>query len=122
MLGGVLQKSFLENFTKFTEKYLYYSYTVNTVKTANTVKGLQTIRLATLLKRHPHTGVSEPAVCRSSTKQVFLNNSQNSQENTYVRVSFQVKFSSRHSQMFFKIIALKKFANFTGKDLCQSLF
>ena len=33
-------------------------------------------------------GDSKPAVCRSSTKQVFLNNSQNSQENTYVRVTF----------------------------------
>ena len=34
------------------------------------------------------SGVSEPAVCRSSTKQVLLNNSQNSQENTYIRVTF----------------------------------
>ena len=34
------------------------------------------------------SGVSEPAVSRSSTKQVFLNNSQNALENTYVRVTF----------------------------------
>ena len=52
------------------------------------IKELQTVRLATLLKRHSCSGVSEPAVCRSSTKQVFLNNSQNSQENTYVGVTF----------------------------------
>ena len=52
------------------------------------IKELQAIRLATLLKRHPCFGVSEPAVCRSSTKQVFFNNSQNSQENTYVGVTF----------------------------------
>ena len=55
---------------------------------SDTIKELQAVRLATLLKRHPRSGVSEPAVCRSSTKQVFLNNSQNSQENTYVRVTF----------------------------------
>ena len=30
-------------------------------------------------------------------------------------------FRSRHSQMFFKIILLKKFVNFTGKHLCWSL-
>ena len=52
------------------------------------IKELQDVRLATLLKRHPRSGVSEPAVCRSSTKQVFFNNSQNSQENTYVGVTF----------------------------------
>ena len=54
----------------------------------DTIKELQVIRLATFLKRHPCSGVSEPAVCRSSTKSVFLNNSQNSQENTYVGVTF----------------------------------
>ena len=46
----------------------------------DTIKELEAVRLATLLKRHPRSSVSEPAVCRSSTKQVFLNNSQNSQE------------------------------------------
>ena len=55
---------------------------------SNTVKGLQVVRLATLLKRDPRTGVSEPVVCRSSTKYVFLNNLQNLHENTYVGVSF----------------------------------
>ena len=54
----------------------------------DTIKELQAVRLATLLKRHPRSGISEPAVCRSSTKQVFLNNSQSSQENTYVGVTF----------------------------------
>ena len=59
---------------------------------SNTVKGHQAVRLATLLKRDPHTDVSEPSVCRSSTKSVFLNNSQ---ENTYVEVSTEIKFRSR---------------------------
>ena len=99
----------------------------------DTIKELPVVRLATLLKRHPHSGqkqvrhptatllkkrlwhrcfpvnfakflrtlfsqntsgqlllpgVSKLAVCRSYTKQVFLNNSQNSQENTYVRITF----------------------------------
>ena len=43
---------------------------------------------AVLLKRHPYSGVSEPAVCRCSVKLVFLNNSQTSQGNTYVGVTF----------------------------------
>ena len=71
---------------------------------SNTVKGLQDIKLVTLLKRDPCTGVSEPAVPKSST-----NNSRNSQKNTWVGVSFYIKFRSRHSQMFFKIIILKNF-------------
>ena len=54
----------------------------------DTIKKLQAVRLPSLLKRYPRFGVSEPAVCRSSTKQVFFNNSQNSQENTYVGVTF----------------------------------
>ena len=54
----------------------------------DTIKELQAVRLAALLKRHPRSFVSEPVVCRSSTKQVFLNNSQNSLENTYVGVTF----------------------------------
>ena len=33
---------------------------------SNTVKGLQAIRLATLLKRNPHISVLEPAVRRCS--------------------------------------------------------
>ena len=50
---------------------------------SNTVKDLQALTLATLLKRDPLTGVSESDICKSSTK----NNSQNSQENTYAGVS-----------------------------------
>ena len=45
---------------------------------SNTVKGFQAVRLATLLKRDPHTGASSPGICRSSAKYLFLNNSQNS--------------------------------------------
>ena len=47
---------------------------------SDTIKELQAVKLATLLKRHPRSGVSQPAVCSSSTKQMFLNNSQNSQK------------------------------------------
>ena len=47
---------------------------------------------------------------------MFLNNSQNSKESACVGVSFQIKFTSSHSQMLFK-----KIANFTGKHLCCSL-
>ena len=42
----------------------------------NTVQCIQVVRLATLLKRDPCTGVLETAVRRFSTKYVFLNNSQ----------------------------------------------
>ena len=55
---------------------------------SKTVYDLQAAKLATLLKRDPCAGVSEPVVCRLSTEQVFLNNSQNSKENTYVGASF----------------------------------
>ena len=56
---------------------------------SNTVKCLQAVWLSTLLKREAHTGVSEPVVCGSFAKKVFLNNSQNSQENTCVGVFFK---------------------------------
>ena len=71
-LLGVLQKSFPK---KFTKKYLCYLNSLS-----DTIKELQAVRPATLLKRHPRSGVLQPAVCRSSAKQVFLNNPQNSQE------------------------------------------
>ena len=74
-----------------------------------------------LLKRDPRTGVSQPAVSRSSTKWVFLNNSQNIQENTCVEVSY-INFRGSCSQMSFKIVVLKNFANFTRKHLYWSLF
>ena len=74
----------------------------------DTIKELQAIRLATLLKRHPHSGLpgaSKPAVCRSSTKQVFLNNSQYSQYNTYVRVTFLRTpcFTEHHQWLLLKV-------------------
>ena len=107
-------KTFSNKFHKINNFILLHSI-------SDTVKGLLDIRLATLLKREPHTGVSEPAFCRSSTKQLFLNNLQNSQENACAGVSFQIKFRSRRSQVFFKKFVLKQFANFIGKHLCQSL-
>ena len=92
---------------------------------SNTIKVLRTIRLATLLKRNPHTRVSEPAVRRCSTKQMLLKNFKNLLENTCVGVPFLIKFRSSRSlcsQIFFKIDALENFANFTGRLLCRSLF
>ena len=55
---------------------------------SNNVTGLQTIKLATLLKIDSGTDVSEPAVSRCSTKKVFVRNSQNLQEIICVVVSF----------------------------------
>ena len=86
---------------------------------SNTVKGLQSVMFATLLKRDPRTGVSEKAISRCSSKQVLLNNSQNSQESTYVGVSFYIKFRSGHSQMFFKKKFFKKLENFY-REACVS--
>ena len=85
---------------------------------SNTVKGLQAVRLPTLLKIDTLTGISEPAVRRCSAKKVLSNNSQNSQEKICAGVSFQIKFRSNRSQMFFKIVGLK---NFIGKLLRRSL-
>ena len=61
LLGGVLQNSFPENFSKFTDKYLCDNLFL-------TLKSFYAIRFATLLKKHILTGVSEQAVCRSSRK------------------------------------------------------
>ena len=55
---------------------------------SNTVKCLQAVSLAALLKRDPCTSVPEPAVCRYFTKYMFLNNSQNSQKSTCAGVFF----------------------------------
>ena len=56
MLGVALQKNFPKNFAKFTENCA--------TVISNTVKGLQAVRPATLLKRDPCTVVSEPVVRR----------------------------------------------------------
>ena len=77
LLGVALQKSFHKSFTKFTKKYLCYSLFLILLRPS--------VRQAcNFIEKRPRTGVSESAICRSSTKCVFLNNSQNSQENTYV--------------------------------------
>ena len=79
LLRGVLQK-------KLSLKLLKIHREIPVRQSlSKTVNSLQAVRFATLLKRNPHTGVLEPAVCRSSIKYLFLNNSQNSQE-TCVRV------------------------------------
>ena len=56
---------------------------------SNTVKGLQTIKFATLFKRNPRNCVLEPAVRKCYLKEVFSNNSQNSQECTCEGVLFK---------------------------------
>ena len=75
-------------FCKISKNTFSYRTSLVTASVSNTVKYVQAVRVVTLLKRDPSTGVLEAAICRSSTKWVFLNNSQNSRENTYVRVSF----------------------------------
>ena len=57
---------------------------------SNTVKSFHAATLATFLKEDLLTRVSEEAVCRSSGKKVFLNNLQNSQESTWVRVFLNI--------------------------------
>ena len=45
-------------------------------------------------------------------------------KNIFFKTSYSeksVKYRSSRSQMFFKIAVLKKFAIFTGKDLCWNL-
>ena len=66
---------------------------------SNTVKSLQAVRLLTLWKKDLLTGVSKLALCRSSRKQMFLNNSQNSQESTGV---FFNKVADTHPCSFIK--------------------
>ena len=88
---------------------------------SNGFTGLQTIRLASLLKRDPSIYVSEPAVRRCYTKQMFLIKFTKFTGNSCVGVS-SIKFSSSGLQMFFKISVLKNYANSTGKNLSSSPF
>ena len=60
-------------------------------------------------------------------KTTFLNwrLSKSCSEKVFLKTSCSeksVKYRSRRSEMFFKIAVLKKFAIFTGKHLCWSLF
>ena len=90
---------------------------------SDTIKELPTIRFATLFKRHPLSGVSKPAVCRSSTKQVFLNNSRNSQENTQVGVTFlRTPCFTEHLQWLLVKVSGCKPAASLSKRLGQKCF
>ena len=61
-LLGILQKN-------FPKKFKNSKNSKNSPESlSNTIKELQAVRVATLLKRHPRSGASEPAVCRSSIK------------------------------------------------------
>ena len=63
--GGVIQKCFPINYTKFTK-------TIPVLESlSNTIKTLHAVRFAILLKRNIHTGVLEPAVRISSLKWVL---------------------------------------------------
>ena len=53
----------------------------------DTIKELQVVRLATLLKWHPHSGQKQPP-------EVFLEILQNSQEDTCTRVSFLINLQA----------------------------
>ena len=59
LLGGVLQKNSKKLHKIHREIPVLESL-------SNTVKGLHAVRLATLLKRNPSTGVLEPAVRKRS--------------------------------------------------------
>ena len=76
---GVLSKDVLKNFAKFTDNHLCRSLFFNKVagwkpETVRSRYWRCSVKKV-FLKRS--TGASEPAVHRSSTKQVFLNNSEN---------------------------------------------
>ena len=66
LLGGVLQKTFLK-ITKNSLKNTSARVPLP-VPHYNTIKGLQTVRLATSLKKNPRSGVLEPAVRKCSLK------------------------------------------------------
>ena len=66
LLGGALRKVFLkitQNSLKNTSARVPVP-----VPLSNTIKGLQTVRLATSLKKNPSSGVLEPAVRKCSLK------------------------------------------------------
>ena len=107
MLGGILQKSFPKNFTKFTEKYLCYSLILILLK-AFKPSGLQFYwRVTPVLvfqnklfvdplqnrcswiihKIHRKTSL-EVDIHRCSSKELFLKSLQISREITRVRVFF----------------------------------
>ena len=88
--GGVLSKDVLKIFAKFTDKHLFPSLFFNKLQAGNlklseAVTG-EVLSKKVFLKRR--TGVLEPALHRSSTKQMFLDNSQNSREKTCFGVFF----------------------------------
>ena len=58
---------------------------------------------------------------RCSVEKLFLEISQNSQENTYARVSFLIKLQDS-GLLFCKKDFLQNFVKFAGKHLCQYLF
>ena len=55
-------------FCKISKNTFSYRTPPLAASASNTVKCVQALKLATLLKRDPRIGVSEPAVRRSSTK------------------------------------------------------
>ena len=62
LLGGVLQKRFPKKLFKVHRK-------IHVLESlSNTVKGLCAVRLTTVLKRNPCTGILEPAVPKCSLK------------------------------------------------------
>ena len=76
---------------------------------------------------------SEAVAQRCFMEKVFLETSQNSQENTSAKVSFLIKLACTFikketlaqlfsCEVFCKKGVLRKLTKFTGKHLCQSLF
>ena len=74
---------------KLSYKFLRIHQEIPVRQSLSNTLSLPAVMFATLLKKDPVTGVSELAISRSSGKQVFLNNLQNSQESTCVPVPFK---------------------------------
>ena len=63
-----LAQVFSGEFCEISKNTFSYGTPPGAASVSNTVKCVQAVRLATLLKRDPSTGVSKPAIRRSSTK------------------------------------------------------
>ena len=101
---------------------------------SNTVKCLQAVWLATLLKRNLRTGVLDPAIHKCSLIKLFWNNSQNSQKNTcvgeflnkvagpqkYNFIKKRLTYRSSHLSCYVGKGVLRNFAKFTEKYQFQS--
>ena len=124
-LANFTEKQNWQNFAKFTGKHLYQCLSFNKVA-------------CNFIKKETLTQVFFCEFCEISKNTFFLRKTSSgcsyydSKNNFSLRVSVMLRLlsfciiclpcGSNCSQMFFKIGALKNFANFTGKHLRWSLF